>query len=460
MRVPGERVWVQRIEAEPNDWVECEVIELSEDPITQDLMYRVKLVDSGGTLFEEGKWLHPDRLRGKDDRKRPYDHFAYESTGNQRPVPPMTSGYSTASMASVSSRIADKRKEPIKRKPKPFRHEFPNTRPAEDMSNWTHGGESHISQATRELLIHDFAELVVQSLNNDVPKEFFGQPDVSVLIASFLRAFSSMLIAGIASDSEGSALNLKTAMLIQHERTLIAAKVVNLASTWTPDDDGMPSAAERVAAWDAWEAEPLGRSEFIDAGGIPLQGEAALRLPNVFTSKAFLLQSEELKWLLQQLRASAAFLQTGSSSAYARNEIAAAMDEYDGWLNLTLDWDLKAMLDKQYHGVQTYSSLLSNMVVYIGSPSSCFATTASQYAHQIWPAVSSKPLTCLEIAVSSNTNEATTTSGTIRMTVRLSGAVTRIELSCINQGYRAYGLRPRMELLEVSTVLLWTVAKV
>jgi hypothetical protein len=82
-------------------------------------------------------------------------------------------------------------------------------------------------------LIHDFAELVVQSLNNDVPKEFFGQPDVSVLIASFLRAFSSMLIAGIASDSEGSALNLKTAMLIQHERTLIAAKVVNLASTWT-----------------------------------------------------------------------------------------------------------------------------------------------------------------------------------------------------------------------------------
>ena len=73
-RAPGDFVWVQRIEAEPKDWFECEVTELSEDPITKEATYRVKLVDGGasGTLFEEGKWLHPDRLRDKGDRKRPY----------------------------------------------------------------------------------------------------------------------------------------------------------------------------------------------------------------------------------------------------------------------------------------------------------------------------------------------------------------------------------------------------
>lgn len=315
------------------------------------------------------------------------------------------------------------------------RHEPPDTRPTEDMSNWTHGGQ-YISQATRELLIHDFTELIVQGLKYDVPKEFFGQPDASVLIASFLRAFSSMLGARIASDSEGSAFYFKAAMFSQHERTLIAAKVVDLASTWTPDDEGMPPAAERFAAWDALETESLNESDFL-------------------MLKAFLLRSAELQWLLQRLKESAAFLQTGPTGAYARNEIAAAMDESDGWLNLTLDWDLKAMLDTQYHGVQTYSSLLPNMVVYIGSPSTCFATTASQYAHKLWPAISSRTLSCLEIAMSSSINEATITFETIRMKVKLSGAVTRIELN--SQGYRAYGSRPRIEILEVSTVSLWTV---
>ena len=74
-RALGDTVWVQRIEAEPKDWFKCEVIDVSEDdPITQKPMYRVKLVDGGapGTLFEDGKLLHPDRLRDKDDRKRPY----------------------------------------------------------------------------------------------------------------------------------------------------------------------------------------------------------------------------------------------------------------------------------------------------------------------------------------------------------------------------------------------------
>ena len=65
--------------AEPKDWFECEVIDVSEDnPIDQNPIYRVKLVDGGapGTLFEEGEWLHPDRLRDKDDRKRPFNHEA------------------------------------------------------------------------------------------------------------------------------------------------------------------------------------------------------------------------------------------------------------------------------------------------------------------------------------------------------------------------------------------------
>ena len=67
------------MEAEPNDWFEYEVIGMSEvDPITQKPPYRVKLVDGGApsTLFEEGKWLHPDRLRDKDDRKRPFNREA------------------------------------------------------------------------------------------------------------------------------------------------------------------------------------------------------------------------------------------------------------------------------------------------------------------------------------------------------------------------------------------------
>lgn len=73
-RAPKDIVWVQRIEAEPKDWFECEVTELSEDPITKEAKYRVKLVDGGapGTIFEEGKWLAPDRLRDKNDRQRSY----------------------------------------------------------------------------------------------------------------------------------------------------------------------------------------------------------------------------------------------------------------------------------------------------------------------------------------------------------------------------------------------------
>lgn len=51
---------------------------MSEDPITKKATYQVELVDGGapGTPFEEGKWLQPDRLRDKNDRKRPYNHEA------------------------------------------------------------------------------------------------------------------------------------------------------------------------------------------------------------------------------------------------------------------------------------------------------------------------------------------------------------------------------------------------
>jgi hypothetical protein len=77
-RRPGQIIWVQRIEAEPKDWFECEVTGVSEDPITKKATYQVELVDGGapGTPFEEGKWLQPDRLRDKNDRKRPYNHEA------------------------------------------------------------------------------------------------------------------------------------------------------------------------------------------------------------------------------------------------------------------------------------------------------------------------------------------------------------------------------------------------
>jgi len=75
LRAPEDIVWVQRIEAKPKDWFKCEVTEVSEDPMTKKPLYRVKLVDGGapGTLFQEGKWLLPDRLRDENDRQRPYN---------------------------------------------------------------------------------------------------------------------------------------------------------------------------------------------------------------------------------------------------------------------------------------------------------------------------------------------------------------------------------------------------
>jgi len=74
-RAPGDIVWVQRIEAKPNDWFKCEVTQVSEDPVNKKVSYQVKLVDGGapGTVFPEGEWLLPDRLRDENDRQRPYN---------------------------------------------------------------------------------------------------------------------------------------------------------------------------------------------------------------------------------------------------------------------------------------------------------------------------------------------------------------------------------------------------
>jgi hypothetical protein len=157
-------------------------------------------------------------------------------------------------------------------------------------------------------------------------------------------------------------------------------------------------------------------------------GNDTPELRDVVLGRNFVLGSEELPWMIDRIRRYESLSHTGRIFSSVRSGIARTIESHSEHVEFSLDWDIVKTLDQQYDGENRSQIRLSNMIVYNGTPSLCYASTTSEYVKQIWPALGVAVVECFDHALVSTDGTSTLAFQESRLHVQLDGATTKVSL--------------------------------
>jgi hypothetical protein len=326
-------------------------------------------------------------------------------------------------------------------------------------SIYTDGRTHDLAPETEHSLANDFANHIVENLTADKLKDLFGrhEQDALVLIEDLVRDFAILLDVSIA----GNAVHQQAVTFVRHKRRIIARCLASAATAWRPSAEGQVSIGEKMRLLHFDDADP---SQYEDPNAermfVELDEDTnrldELHLPNdnipelrdVVLAKGFLLNSDELPWMIDRIRRMESLSNTGNSWASVRGQIARVIESGDQHIVITLHWDVLQTLHEQYDRDETRCSRLSDMIVYNGTASMCYASTASEYAEQVWPALGKRIVESFDRAVISADRVSVIALHKSRLQISLNRSSTDIRLEATTEKSDS---QSRIQMLEVST---------
>jgi hypothetical protein len=175
----------------------------------------------------------------------------------------------------------------------------------------TDGRAHNLPQETEHSLANDFADYIIENLTLDKLKDLFGQSDALEATAELVRDFTILLGVGI----EGNSVQTRAVTFVRHKRRIIARCLASAATAWRPSAEGQVSIGEKMRLLHFDNADP---SQYEDPNAERSFAEPdedmdrldELHLPNddlpqlrdVILAKGFLLNSEELLWMIERIR--------------------------------------------------------------------------------------------------------------------------------------------------------------
>jgi hypothetical protein len=324
-------------------------------------------------------------------------------------------------------------------------------------SIYTDGRAHDLPPETEHSLANDFANHIVENLTADKLKDLFShhEQDALVLIEDLVRDFTILLDVSVA----GNAVHRQAVTFVRHKRRIIARCLASAATAWRPSAEGQVSIGEKMRLLHFDEADP---SQYEDPNTerrfvkpdedtdrldeLHLPNDNIPELRDVVLAKGFLMNSDELPWMIDRIRRMESFSNTGNTWASVRGQIARVIESSDQQIDLTLHWDVLETLHGQYDRDVSRLARLSDMIVYNGTASMCYASTTSEYAEQVWPALGKIIVASFDRAVFSADHVSIIALHKSRLQISLNGTTTDIRLETTAERSDS---QSRIQMLEV-----------
>jgi hypothetical protein len=325
---------------------------------------------------------------------------------------------------------------------------------SDTMSIHTDGREHNLDLNTKLSLTEAFASHIVENLTPQQLNDLFDQPDAIAPIAELIGDFSVLLGASIADDDARS----RAVTFVRHQRAEIAKELASAAKAWRPSTTDQVSTEEKLKMLHFGDTEPAQYDDpnlEQDRPGSHQDGDQldsldahdeTPELRDVVLGRNFVLGSEELPWMIDCIRRYESFFHTGKIFSSVRSGIARTIESHSEHVEFSLDWNIVKMLDQQYAGESRSQIRLSDMIVYNGTPSLCYASTTSEYVRQIWPALGVAVVRCFDHALVSADGTSTLALQDSCLHVKLDGATTKVVLDATTGKSTS---RSRTNMLEV-----------
>lgn len=328
---------------------------------------------------------------------------------------------------------------------------------ADTMSIHTDGREHNLDPDTKLSLAEAFAGHIVENLTPQQLNDLFDQRDAIESIAGLIGDFSVLLGVSIADDDARSS----AVTFVRHQRTEIAKELASVAKAWRPSTEGQVSIEEKLKMLHFGDTEPmqyddpnLGQDsagphqdeDQLDQLDIPYTGNDTPELRDVVLGKKFVLGSEELPWMIDRIRRHDSLLHTGKIFSSVRSGITRAIESNSEHVEFSLGWDIVGMLNQQYEGESRSQIRLSDMIVYNGTPSMCYASTTLEYVKRIWPALGTAVIDCFDRALVGTDGTSTLDLQDSRLHIKLDGATTKVSLNVTTEKSTS---QSRIQMLEV-----------
>lgn len=322
------------------------------------------------------------------------------------------------------------------------------------MSIHTDGRQHNLDPDTELSLAKTFAYHILEELTPQQLNDLFDQQDAIASIAELIGDFSVLLGANIADDDARS----PAVVFVRHQRKVIANELASAAKAWRPSNEDQVSMEEKLKMLHFGDTDPTqyddpnleqdsaGSHEDEDQQGNFSAGNDTPELRNVVLGRDFVLGSEELPWMIDRIQRYESLLHTGKIFSSVRSGIARTIETNSEHVEFSLDWDILTTLNQQYDGESRSHICLSNMIVYNGTPSLCYASTTSEYVKQVWPAFGAAVVDCFDRAFVSTDSMSTLDLQDSRLHIKLDGATTKIFLDTTTEKSTS---QSRIHMLEV-----------
>lgn len=323
-------------------------------------------------------------------------------------------------------------------------------------SHRTDGRTHNLPQDTVNSLASAFADHIVENLIANKLRDLFNQPDALMSVEELIRDFTILLGIGVA----GNEIQRQAVVFVRHRRNTIANNLASAARAWRPSAENQVSFEEKMTLLHFGDAEPVQYEdpdpEPSSAGpGEDLNHLDELYLPSdnipelrdVVLARNFLLNSQELPWMIDHIRRMESLSHTGNCFSRVRSQVAQALESHSERIDLSLHWDLLQMLDEQYNEDTRCPANLSDMIVYHGTVSMCYASTTSEYIRQVWPTLGERVIECFDHAIVSPDHIYAIALHNSRLQIELKGTTTDVRLE-VTTGKS--DPQSRIQMLEVS----------
>ena len=325
---------------------------------------------------------------------------------------------------------------------------------SDTMSIHTDGREHNLDPDTSLSLAEAFAGHIVENLTPQQLNDLFDQQDAIESIAELIGDFSVLLGMSIANDDAQS----RAVTFVRHQRTEIAKGLASAAKAWRPSTKDQVSMEEKFKMLHFGDTEPTQcddpNLEQVSTSSHQDEDQPdslyavndTPELRDVVLGRNFVLGSEELPWMIDSIRRYESLLHTGKIFSSVRSGIARAIELHSEHVEFSLNWDILEILNQQYDGESRSQIRLSDMIVYNGTPSLCYASTTSEYVKQIWPALGAAVVECFDRALLSADGTSTLALQDSRLDVKLDGVTTKV---CLDTTTEKSTSQSRIHMLEV-----------
>lgn len=322
------------------------------------------------------------------------------------------------------------------------RRDCPDDENALDSGSYRTDGRTHdLPQDTVDSLTSAFADHIVENLTLNELIGLFSHPDALVSVEELIRDFAVLLGIGIA----GNDIQRQAVIFIRHRRSIIAKNLASAARAWRLHlDDAMSVHYDNPNPEPSF-VEPGENLHHLDELYLPIDNIPELR--DVVLARKFLLSSPELPWMIDHIRRMVSLSHTGNSFSGVRSQVAQALESHSERIDLSLHWDILQMLAEQYNGDKRCPTNVSNMIVYNGTASMCYASTTLDYTRQVWPALGERVVGCFDHAIVSPDHISAIALHNSRLQVELKGPTTDIRLEFTTGRSDP---QSRIQMLEVS----------